>query len=147
RSHLPFRSGYLLSSNAAAPATVISSAASEATAPIEFRECMTVPLPSLLRLVEIAQVGRRLVFLRGHQVAVGAEHVVLATNMDVIVAFRADIFAPIRSRIGVALVALEHLPRPRQRVIGYRDLVVEEVRIGFAQIDPLVDDALIVGMQ
>src|SRR5262249_14334524 len=42
RSHLPFRSGYLLSSNAAAPAIDMTSAASDTKATIERRYCMTV---------------------------------------------------------------------------------------------------------
>src|SRR5439155_26180135 len=72
RSHLPFRSGYLLSSNAAAPAAVMSSAASVASEAIVRRYCMAYLPALLLRLVEIAQVGRLLTFLGRHQIAVGA---------------------------------------------------------------------------
>src|SRR5579863_3867184 len=50
------------------------------------------PLP--LRLLEIPQVRRRLVFLRRHQVAVAAEEIADAANFDVAVALGADFLDP-----------------------------------------------------
>src|SRR5262247_1645565 len=52
--------------------------------------------PSLPRLVEIAQIGRRLVLPGRHEVAVCAQKVVLAADDDMQIAFGAHGLAPDR---------------------------------------------------
>jgi hypothetical protein len=54
---------------------------------------------SFLHRLEISQIGRRLVLLGGHQLAVGAEHVGLRADLEMIVVLRAADLAPIGPRI------------------------------------------------
>jgi hypothetical protein len=48
----------------------------------------------LLRLIEIAQVRRRLILFHRHQVAVGAQQIALLADDHVVVAFRAVVLRP-----------------------------------------------------
>src|SRR5262245_43392275 len=89
-------------------------------------------LQQLVRL-EVAHIRRLLSSLGRHQVAIGTDHVVFATDEDVAVAFRADIFVPIGARIGIAVIALDNTPWAHERVVGHRDLVDENVLVGLAQ--------------
>src|SRR4051794_19442755 len=50
----------------------------------------------LRRLLEISEIRRRLVFPGGHQVAVGAEEIVVLAELDVLVVLDTDLFAPDR---------------------------------------------------
>src|SRR6516225_12230013 len=50
----------------------------------------------LARLSEVTQIGRRLVFLRGHEIAVRAHHVVLLADAHVRIGFHANRFDPSR---------------------------------------------------
>jgi hypothetical protein len=91
--------------------------------------CRTgIPL-SLLRQNEIEQVRRLLAFFGGHQQSVPAEVIVLLPDEDLRVVFDADRLEPFRQRIGIAQVFAVGGPRPRQRVVDDRDLVVQDVGV------------------
>src|SRR5262249_52336884 len=66
---------------------------------------------SLPRLIEVAQIRRLLAFASGHQIAVGAQKIILLADGDVVVGFIAIILVP--DRIFLAAIALHHCPRPR----------------------------------
>src|ERR1700722_4279651 len=51
---------------------------------------------SLLRLLEISQIGRNLLLPGRHQVAVRAQHIVLLADLDVVVVLAAIVVAPER---------------------------------------------------
>src|SRR5262245_12943783 len=109
------------------------------TAPSPTRKNRQKPL-----LLEIAQVRRRLVLLRRHQLAVGAQIVVLLADTDVGIELRAHVRLPDRARIGIAEARLQLLVGPRERIVGDGDLVVELVGIGLVEIDALLDDGVAV---
>src|SRR5262249_7572364 len=79
--------------------------------------------PSLPRLVEISQIWRLLAFASRHQIAIGAQKIILFTNGDVVVGFIAIIFVP--NRIFLPSIVFHHRPRPRQRVVDRGDLVMQ----------------------
>src|SRR5262245_46769153 len=93
-------------------------------------------------LLEIAQVRRRLVLLRRHQLAVGAQIVVFLADADVGIELRAHIRLPDRARTGIAEAGLQLLVGPRERIIDHGHLVVELVGIGLVEIDALLDDGV-----
>ena len=62
-------------------------------------------------LVEIFQIRRRLIFLYGHQIAIGTDHIVLFADEDLLVTFVADIFRPVG--LGGAFVFPRHRPWTR----------------------------------
>src|SRR5215475_2768381 len=95
-----------------------------------------------LRLLEIAQVRRRLVLLRRHQLPIGAQIVVLRADPHVRVELRAHVRLPDRARIGIAERRLQLDIGPGQRVVDHGHLVVELVGIGLIEIDALLDDSL-----
>src|SRR5262245_20762698 len=96
---------------------------------------------------EISQIGRRLAALRGQQEPLGAEEIRLPADLDMAVALGADPLPPSCSRPLHANVALLHRPGVRQRIVDGRDLVVQQIGLGLVEIDPLLDDRRIVGMQ
>src|SRR5712671_2736014 len=96
---------------------------------------------------EIAQIWRRLAAFGGHQQPLGAQVVGLAADLDMAVAFGADPLAPDRPLPLLANVALLHRPGARQRIVDGGDLVVQQVGLGLVEIDPLLDDRGIVGVQ
>src|SRR5450432_2863835 len=100
--------------------------------------------PQPLRLVEVPRIGGLLVFPRRHQEAFGAEVVVLAADENLGVVLVADRLEPLRARIGVAGVSLVYRPRSRQSVIYDGDLVMQDISIGFVEIDALLEDRLVV---
>src|SRR5262249_13904136 len=102
---------------------------------------------SLLRLLEIAQVRRRLVLLDRHQQAVGAEEIRLVADADHGIVQGADGAGPARPRVGIARRLLEDDPRLAQRVIEHGDLVVDDVLVGLVEIDLLLDHGLAVLME
>src|SRR5262245_6802083 len=102
---------------------------------------------SLRRLLEISQIRRRLAFLGGHQQAVSAQEIIFVTDHDLAVAFVANVFAPAWTRFRVAPESLVHAPRPCQCVVEHGDLVMKDIRIAFVEIEPLLEDRLIVEMQ
>src|SRR5262249_48477594 len=119
RCHWPFKSGYFDSSNARAPPIVMHSAAASATEPMMLRLTMTVPrcgwqnqCPSfgsstsvchsrwsLPRRIEISQIGRRLVLLGWHQMAIRAQEVVFIADVDMGIVLGANVFGPDRAFI------------------------------------------------
>jgi hypothetical protein len=98
-----------------------------------------------LRLLEISQVGRRLVLPGGHQKAVCTQEIIILADDDVIVVLGTIVFH--EDIIAVATVVFGHHPRPRQRVVDHRELVVQDILIVLVQINPLLDDALIVRVE
>src|SRR5579862_2770933 len=75
------------------------------------------------RLAEIPQVGRGLILAGRHQLAVGAQEIVVLVDTDMQVVLGADDLAPGRTGFGLAPIVLGHGPRVRQRMIEHRDLV------------------------
>jgi hypothetical protein len=69
-----------------------------------------------LRLLEVAEVRRRLILSYGHQFAVGAQKILLRANRDMIVTLPAIVFGP--EGILLAIVNAVHDPRPGQRIVG-----------------------------
>src|SRR6516164_6689809 len=94
--------------------------------------------------VEIAQVRRRLVFLDRDQLAIGAEIIALVADLDPGIGLRAVVLEPHRLRIGIAAVELVDRPWPRQPVVDDGDVVVHDILVVFVEINPLLDDALVV---
>src|SRR6266568_5138613 len=72
---------------------------------------------------EISQVRWRLAFLRRHQVAVVAEHIVLAAQKDMLIGFNAGRLGPDRPRLRGAAIILGDRPRPREGAVVDRDFV------------------------
>ena len=98
-------------------------------------------IASLPHRLEMAQVGRRLVLLLRHQVALAAEEIDLLIDGDVVVGLDAVVLLP-GDVLRVASVALHHGPRPCQGIVGRGDLVVQDV--GLVEKEPLLDDRFIV---
>jgi hypothetical protein len=97
-------------------------------------------------LLEVPQVGRRLAFLARHQHAIGAAVIVLTTDLHPHLTFLAIGIEHDRPRIWVAAVILHHAPWARQCVVDNRDLVMHQIAVGRIEIEPFLDDALIVPM-
>jgi hypothetical protein len=95
-------------------------------------------------LLEIPQIRRRLILLDWHQEAVGAQIVVFLADHDVDAALYAG--DPAEGRIGIGVVPerLVDAPGPRQGMIDRGDLVVHQVRIALVEMEPLLEDRLIV---
>src|SRR5216683_1277045 len=99
-------------------------------------------------LPKITQIRRRLVLHGGHQEAVAAEVINLLANADMNIAFAANLVAkPDRFAAGDASEGLVDHPWPGQRMVDGGDVVVQQVAIGLVEIDALLDDGLVVGMQ
>src|ERR1700730_18195601 len=92
---------------------------------------------SLLRFLEILQIRRRLVLLGRHQLAVGAEIIRLAADLDPGIVLRASVRVPGRTGIRIAGGLLDLDVWPRHCMIDHGDLVDERVAVGLVEIDPL----------
>ena len=91
---------------------------------------------SLPRSVEISQIRWRLIFLDRHQEAVGAQEIVLFPDDNMNVVFGTNILAPPdRLVCRDTTVVLHDRPRTRQRIVDGCDFVVQEVGIGFVEIN------------
>src|ERR1700719_1496676 len=100
---------------------------------------------SLPRLLEVAQIRWRLVFLGRHQQAVGAEEVDLVGDADMDVVLGADVLAPPDWFGGCsAPKVLGDRPGTSQSVVDGGDLVVQHVGIAFVEPDALPDDGPVV---
>src|SRR5712672_929451 len=99
---------------------------------------------SLPRL-EIPQIRRRLILQGWHQVAICTEEIVFFADDDVTVVLGAVVFEP--DDVTVAAIALVHGPRTRQRMVDRRYVVVQDVGVGFVEINTLQDDRFIVVVQ
>src|SRR5260370_17584727 len=64
-----------------------------------------------------------------------------------IVGFAAVLLAPCGIGIGTAPVVLRDGPGTYQRIVDHRDLVMGNVGIILVDVNPFLDDGLIVGMQ
>src|SRR5579871_6067947 len=64
-----------------------------------------------------------------------------------IVVLGASDLAPVGLAIGLPMIALGHDPRMRQRMIDYRDFVVQDVGVGFVEVNSLPDDSQVVLVQ
>src|SRR5260370_21957882 len=100
-------------------------------------------LPSLLCLPEVAQIRRGLVPPSRHQQPVRAEEIVFLAEDDLVVAFGAVIFGPPRMWVRVASIGLVDRPRPRQSMVDYRYLVMENARLGLLEIEALLEYRLL----
>src|SRR5262249_46290816 len=139
----------LMSSSLSAAAGVANATITMASAPLDPpRHLPTLTPPcahSPLRLLEILQVRRRLVLLRRHQVAVGADVVDLLADADMRIVLGADRLAPPDSLPARgATIVLGDGPGPRQGVVDGGDLVVQQVHIALVEIDALLDHGLVV---
>src|SRR5437773_12333328 len=101
----------------------------------DLRHGTSLATPSLLRrLLEVAQVRRRLVLLRRHQLAVAAEEVALPVNLDVTIALGAILLGPGELLVWIASILLGDRPRARQRTVVCRNVIEHYVRIGLVLI-------------
>src|SRR5262249_21281750 len=100
---------------------------------------------SSLTRTEIFDSRRRLPRAGWLEEAVLVDEVDFIAEHDLMIVFGADLLQP--DRIGGAVVAACHRPRPRQGMIDGRDLVMQEARIGPVQKDALLDDGLVVLVQ
>src|SRR5260370_20072108 len=95
---------------------------------------------SVLWLIEVLQIRRRLVLPGRHHLAGAVEHIVLVTDIDLKIVLGADRLD--KDRVPLAMHGLEHGPWATERVVISRDLVVQDVRIRLVQIQSLLDDGL-----
>src|SRR5947208_12525356 len=107
------------------------------TTNVSMSRALTLEL--LLALLEIACVGRLLVFARRHQIAIGADEIILPADEHVAIAFRADEFAPLRLGVWILDVAACHGPGPRQGMIVDGDLVAHDVLVVLVEVDALLE--------
>src|ERR1700722_174209 len=98
----------------------------------------------VLLLFEIPRVRRRLILAGRHQEPVRAQEIRIIADLHHGVIARAGFLEPDRLRIGIALIGSILGPWLRQRMIVGRDVVVQQILVGFVEIDPLLDDGLIV---
>src|ERR1700730_18142809 len=99
-------------------------------------------------LLEIAQIGRRLVLHGGHQEAVAAEEINLVADADMSISFAASRAAEPSRLVGrAAPVGCVHQPRPSQGMVDGGDVVVQQIRVGLVEIDALLDNGLVVFVQ
>ena len=99
----------------------------------------------LLRLTEAAEFWGRLVLPCRHQVAVGAQEIEFLADDDVIVVLTALFLIP--EDIALAMEGLHHHPGCGQCMVDRRDLVPQDVVVGFVEGNALLDDALIITVQ
>ena len=79
-----------------------------------------------------------MVFLGRHQIAVSAEHIVFVPDMEMLVALGANRLDP--DWVGLAVVVLSYCPRSGQRIVDRCNFVMQNVLIGFVEVDPFLDD-------
>jgi CoA-transferase family III len=85
-------------------------------------------LSSLPRLLEISQIGRRMVLLGRHQKPIPAHEIVFLADGDLRVVFGIIKLYPVRTRIRVVHVTFVDSPRPRQSMVDRCDFVMKDVR-------------------
>jgi hypothetical protein len=95
----------------------------------------------------VHQIRRRLILSCRHQEAIDTQEIILLADDDLVIALGAIVFDPARARIWIALEHLVDAPRPRERVVDHRDLVMEIGRVGLVEMESLLEDLLIVEMQ
>ena len=100
-----------------------------------------------LLLREIPRIRRRLILAGRHQQPLRAQVIGIIADLDHGVLGRTGLLVPDRLRIGIAPVGAVLGPRPRQGMVERRDVVVEQILVGLVEIDALLDDGLIVGVE
>src|SRR5205807_1496455 len=149
--------GVLISPQRAAPSvasrqkekpTGIATGAPLAPASSRRRADIRTKPASLLRLFEIFQVGRRLVFPDRHEVAIETDEIIVLANAHMRVVLGANRFAPPDRLLRLhAPIVLHDRPRSRESMVDRGNLVVQQVRICLIEINLLLDDGLIVLVQ
>src|SRR6266478_5201850 len=104
---------------------------------------------SLLRLAEIFpqifRIGWRLILLDRHEVAFAVREIQFAADRHPTIVLGAGIF--LINRVELAPIEARYSPRPRQRMVEGGDLIAQHVRIGLVEINPLLDERLVVAVQ
>src|SRR5262249_2836623 len=104
-------------------------------------------IPALpLCLIEIAQVGRGLVLAGRHQLAIGAQEIVVLADDDMVVVLAADVLVPDDVAL-LADVSLGDGPRLGEGIVDHGDLVEQSIFGGLVELDALLDDGLVVPVQ
>src|SRR3984957_7950104 len=88
------------------------------TTPLELITARGWKCASLLHLLEISQVGRRLIAARRHELAVAALVVGFVADLHEPVVADAVVFEPVGELARIARVGLLHLPWTRIGVVG-----------------------------
>src|SRR5215510_758981 len=96
----------------------------------------------LLRLIEIAQVWRRLVLAGRHEQPVAAEIVLLLADLHLMLVLAADRLEP--GGAALAMIGPRHRPRSRQGVVDHGDVVAQYVRVALVEIDALAHHRAVV---
>src|SRR5262249_54431423 len=97
---------------------------------------------SFPRSIEISQIGWRLILFYRHQQSVGAQEVVLLADDDVNVVFGTNIFAPPDWLVRhYPTVVLHDRPWTRQRIVDGGDFIMQNIRVGFVDINLFPDDS------
>src|SRR5579883_223407 len=100
-----------------------------------------IPSQPLL-LFEILQARWSLSFLHRHQGAVGTDEIHILADEDVRVAFDTAVLCP--DHVLGAAIALEHRPRPREGIVERGDGIVQNLRIGWVEINALLHRTVII---
>src|ERR1700687_1701534 len=105
------------------------------------RGAKRVPLRTLRRstatgglfpdLLEIAQIRRRLVFARRHQIAVPADEIIVLADDNVMIVLVAIVLVP--RDLAVTTIAFVHRPGTREGVVDDRDHIVHDVVVGLIE--------------
>src|SRR5712671_5965956 len=99
-----------------------------------------------LALIEISQIRWRLVLLGGHEIAVGAQEVVLGADADVIVTLGTIVLVP----FAVIFFLAESFgddPRPGERIVDGRHVVAKQRLVVLVAVEALLDDRFVVLVQ
>src|SRR5260370_8222962 len=83
---------------------------------------------SLLRLLEISQIRRRLILLGRHQESFRAQEVIFLADDDLGVALGARGSAPVRISLRAAPKCLVDAPGPRQGLVAHGAFVTKQLR-------------------
>src|SRR5207253_9187741 len=148
RRHCPDQSGYFERSGICAAAPAAPSASTNAAAPISFRIMASLQRLSLsltTRSFEVPQIGRLLVLLCRHQIAVGAQEIVFLADDHMMIVLGAIIGVP--DRLVIAAEFLGHRPGASERVVDGRDPDVERVLVLLILIEALLNHSRAVLVQ
>src|SRR5262245_39461084 len=102
---------------------------------------------SLLELVllEVAQARRRLVLAGRHQQAVGAQEILLLSDLHLVLVLAADGLEP--GCLSLPMIGPRHRPWARERIIDHRDVVTQDVWVVLVESDALVHHGSIVRVE
>jgi hypothetical protein len=91
-------------------------------------------------LLEVSEIGRRLILLGRHQEPIPAQPIVFLADDNIHVALNARRFAPLWTRIGIAPISLVYAPRPRQGMVEHGDFVMKNARIGLVEMESFLEN-------